>query len=109
MTCARAHRQLLEAGARLRDGDAGRRPGVDRHAERTWELTPPRFEEGAPEGCGDSMVGAMAAMLAQGLDLEEALRWGAAAGAANFLRHGLGTGSRAVVEDLLPRVELREV
>ena len=55
------------------------------------------------------MVGAMAAMLAQGLSLEEALRWGAAAGAANFLRHGLGTGSRTVIEDLLPRVELREL
>ena len=55
------------------------------------------------------MVGAMAATLAQGRSLEEALRWGAAAGAANFLRHGLGTGSRDVVEDLLPRVELREL
>ena len=70
--------------------------------EHMWELRPPRFEEGAPEGSGDSMVGAMAAMLAQGVALEEALRWGAAAGAANFLRHGLGTGSRTVIEDLLP-------
>jgi 1-phosphofructokinase len=55
------------------------------------------------------MVGAMAAMLAQGAELADAVRWGAAAGAANFLRHGLGTGSRTVVEDLLPRVELQEL
>ena len=56
------------------------------------------------------MVGAMAAMLAQGLSLEEALRWGAAAGAANFLRHGPRHRARAtVIEDLLPRVELREL
>jgi hypothetical protein len=31
----------------------------------------------------------------------------AAAGAANFLRHGLGSGSRAVVERLVEQVELR--
>jgi 1-phosphofructokinase len=72
-----------------------------------WELVPPVFEEGAAEGSGDSMVGAIAAALARGLDLQESLRLGAAAGATNFLRHGLGTGSRAVVEDLVQRVELR--
>jgi len=74
-----------------------------------YELTPPVFAEGAAEGSGDSMVGALAAALARGMELEDALRLGAAAGAANFLRHGLGTGSRAVVEDLLKRVELRRL
>ena len=53
------------------------------------------------------MVGAIAAALARDLDYEDVLRLGAAAGATNFLRHGLGTGSRAVVEDLVQRVELR--
>jgi 1-phosphofructokinase len=101
--------ELLAAGARCAIVTRGGDPAFVATPERTWQLTPPRFEEGAPEGSGDSMVGAMAAMLAQGLPLEEALRWGAAAGAANFLRHGLGTGSRTVVEDLLPRVELREL
>jgi 1-phosphofructokinase len=72
-----------------------------------WELVPPVFEEGAAEGSGDSMVGALSAALARGMELEDALRLGAAAGATNFLRHGLGTGSRAVVEDLVQRVELR--
>jgi 1-phosphofructokinase len=74
---------------------------------RAWDLVPPVFEEGAAEGSGDSMVGAVAAALARGMELEDALRLGAAAGATNFLRHGLGTGSRAVVEDLVQRVELR--
>ena len=40
------------------------------------------------------MMGAIAAALARGLPLREALVLGAAAGAANFLRHGLGTGTR---------------
>jgi 1-phosphofructokinase len=73
---------------------------------RVWELTPPKFSRGASEGSGDSMVGALAATLARGMDIEDALRWGGAAGATNFLRHGLGTGSRDVVSDLLPRVQL---
>ena len=100
---------VLEAGAGCVMVTRGGDPALIATREKTWQLTPPRFEEGAPEGSGDSMVGAMSAMLAQGLSLEEALRWGAAAGAANFLRHGLGTGSRTVIEDLLPRVELREL
>ena len=64
------------------------------------ELTPPRFERGFREGCGDAMMGALAARLAQGDPLEQALVSGAAAGAANFLRHGLGNASRAVVDVL---------
>ena len=76
--------------------------------DEAWELVPPRFERGSREGCGDSMMGALAACLgAPALDWEETLRIGAAAGAANFLRHGLGSGARAVVEELAPRVELR--
>lgn len=71
-----------------------------------WIAGPP-FSHGSREGCGDSMVGAMAAGVARGMPWREAAALGAAAGAANFLRHGLGTGSRAVVEDLLRRVELR--
>ena len=100
---------VLEAGARTVMVTRGGDPALIVSRERSWELIPPRFEEGAAEGSGDSMVGAMAAMLAQGLEVEEALRWGAAAGAANFLRHGLGTGARTVVEDLRERVTLREL
>ena len=73
----------------------------------SFELVPPRFERGSREGCGDSMMGALAAHLAEGAALGDALVRGAAAGAANFLRHGLGTGSRAVIDELTGRVELR--
>ncbi len=55
------------------------------------------------------MMGALAACMAAGLGWEETLRTGAAAGAANFLRSGLGSGSRSVVEDLAQRVELRKL
>jgi 1-phosphofructokinase len=100
-------RRVLDAGAGCVIVTRGGDPALVMTNDRAWELLPPRFGRGAPEGSGDSMVGALGATLARGLDMEEALRWSCAAGAANFLRHGLGTGSRDVVSDLYPRVELR--
>jgi hypothetical protein len=48
------------------------------------------------------MIGATAtaAALARGLPLREALVLGATAGSGNFQRHGVGTGKRAVIEEL---------
>jgi len=106
--------RMRAAACRLLDKGAGAaiitragEPALVVRGGDAWELVPPRFERGAREGCGDSMMGGLAACMAQGLEWEEALRIGAAAGAANFLRHGLGSGSRSVVEDLARRVELR--
>jgi len=73
------------------------------------ELTPPKFERGSREGCGDSMMGALAATIAAGREWEDVLRLSAAAGATNFLRAGLGTGSRNVIEELAPRVQVRSL
>jgi 1-phosphofructokinase len=103
-------KRVIEAGAGCVMITRGGDPALIVASEgRAWTLTPPRFSRGAPEGSGDSMVGALAATLARGMDIEEALRWGGAAGATNFLRHGLGTGSRDVVSDLYPRVSLDPV
>jgi 1-phosphofructokinase len=83
-------------------------PAFVLHEGRELELVPPKFERGAREGCGDSMMGGVAAGLATGLSMPDALVLGAAAGAANFLRHGLGTGSAEVVHDLVRTVQLTE-
>ncbi|MFN8159926.1 MAG: PfkB family carbohydrate kinase [Solirubrobacterales bacterium] len=105
--------RLRSAAEELRRRGAGtvvvsraERPALVVRGDGAWWLTPPRFDRGAREGCGDSMTGAIAACLAQGRDWREALVLGAAAGAANFLRHGLGTGARGVIGDLARRVEL---
>jgi fructose-1-phosphate kinase PfkB-like protein len=55
------------------------------------------------------MMGALAATIAGERDWEDVLRLSAAAGATNFLRAGLGTGSRTVIEELAPRVQLRKL
>jgi 1-phosphofructokinase len=53
------------------------------------------------------MMGALAACLGAGRPWEESLVRATAAGAANFLRHGLGTGERETIDDLVDQVELR--
>lgn len=99
--------KLLEAGAQAAIVTRAGEPALVVRGDEAWELIPPRFERGSREGCGDSMMGALAASMAAGRDWEDTLRLGAAAGAANFLRHGLGSGARGVVEELFAKVELR--
>ena len=62
-----------------------------------------------PRGSGDSMVAALAVSLAEGRSLEDALRVGAAAGALNATRHGLGTGTRVEIEQIARTVRLTEL
>jgi 1-phosphofructokinase len=102
-----AAERLLEAGAGTAIVTRAEEPAMVLRGDEAWTLIPPRFERGAREGCGDSMMGALAACMAQGLEWEETLRIGAAAGAANFLRNGLGSADRTTVEKLARRVELR--
>ncbi len=104
--------ELMQAGAqRLHDAGAGsvivtrgELPALVLHEGRFAQLTPPPFERGFREGCGDSMMGAMTAAWARGESFEHSLKLGAAAGAANFLRRGLGGASREVVEQLAEQV-----
>jgi 1-phosphofructokinase len=102
-----AAQQLRDAGASAVIVTRGAEPGLVLDGDRAWELVPPRFERGSREGCGDSMMGALAAGWAEGLEFEHNVQRAAAAGAANFLRHGLGTGAREVTGNLIGQVELR--
>jgi fructose-1-phosphate kinase PfkB-like protein len=105
--------ELLAAAGRLRK--LGARTAIVTHGAQpalvlgekapAW-LTPPRFEHGDREGCGDAMMGAMTAVWALGESFHHALVMGAAAGAANFPHHGLGSPSRDVVEKLVDSVTL---
>jgi 1-phosphofructokinase len=70
------------------------------------ELDMPRLEVADPRGAGDSMTAGLAAVLAQGGDVRLAVRTGAAAGALNVTRHGLGTGRPDAIAGLVDRVRL---
>jgi 1-phosphofructokinase len=105
--------QLLAAAQRLRERGAGavivtrgERSALVLTADQAWMLTPPPMTHGFREGCGDAMLGALAASWARGESFERALKVGAGAGAANFLRRGLGNASREVVDRLAERVVL---
>jgi len=105
--------QLIDGAERLRAAGAhavvvtrGELPALVLAGEHAWWLTPPRLRNGFREGCGDAMLGALAGAWAQSGDLEHALTVGAAAGAANFLRHGLGNVSREAAETLIDSVTL---
>jgi 1-phosphofructokinase len=108
--------ELRAAVARLQEGGAGavivtrgERPALAFRGDEAWRITPPRFDRGHREGCGDTMAGAMAAAWAQGEPWEEQLRTGAAAGAGAFLRHGLGSVTRDVVEELRGAVRVEQL
>jgi 1-phosphofructokinase len=102
-----AANQLRERGAANVIITRGDQPALVLYGDQASWLVPPRFDRGSREGCGDTMMGALAAGIGLGRPWDETLITAAAAGAANFLRHGLGTGARPVIEELAAQVELR--
>ena len=72
------------------------------------EQPPPRVTDHRPD-LPSSVDDVIAAALAKGTELRESLVQGTAAGAANFLRHGLGTGSQATIAELETSVRIRPV
>ena len=102
-----AAERLLAAGAQSVIVTRGGEPATWFDGTGRWRVTPPSFPRGRREGCGDAMTGAIAARLAAGDAMLTAITAGAAAGAANFLRHGLGTGDRELIERLAARVRVQ--
>ena len=72
-----------------------------------FEVHGPTMEVVDHRGAGDSLTAGVAATLAAGGSIEDAVVTGAAAGALNVTRHGLGTGDASSVEALRPRVTIR--
>jgi 1-phosphofructokinase len=76
---------------------------------RYLELMGPRVETLEPRGTGDSMFAALGASLADGQELDLALRLAMAAGALNATRHGLGTGTRQQIQRLSHHITIKEL
>jgi 1-phosphofructokinase len=73
------------------------------------EVTPPRLEVADHRGAGDSLLAGVVSGLIRGESVREAITLGAAAGALNVTRHGLGSGDADAVAKLRERVVVREL
>ncbi len=74
--------------------------------EQTFAVEAPPVHAVEHRGAGDSLTARVAAGLARGRSLEEAVRIGAAAGGLNVTRRGLGSGSREEIERLAEHVSV---
>ncbi|GAA1739040.1 PfkB family carbohydrate kinase [Microbacterium paludicola] len=81
---------------------------VVRAGDTILDVTPPQLEIADHRGAGDSLTAGVCAGLATGQSLREAVVTGAAAGALNVTRHGLGTGDMETIERLRRSVKVRE-
>lgn len=71
------------------------------------EVTPPKMQVTDASGAGDTLTAAVAGALVGGAEIDEAIILGAASGALNVTRHGLGTGQPETIERLRQLVTVR--
>src|SRR5690606_8913463 len=104
-----AMRALRAEGADVVAVTRAERPTLLLEGDVVQEVVAPRLDVVDPSGAGDAFVGAFASVLARDGTVVEAVMLGAAAGAQNVTRHGLGTGDADTIERLRERVVVRPV
>lgn len=100
---------LREAGAESVVVTRAGHPSLVLDGETASTVHVPVMEEVDTRGAGDSLTAAIAASLAAGDSLHDAVRLGAAAGALNVTRHGLGTGDAEAIRRLSEQVEVTAI
>lgn len=78
-------------------------------ADGVHEVVVPSITTVDHRGAGDSMTAGITVAVGRGLAVTEAVRLGAAAGALNVTRRGLGTGHREQIERFAARVTVRQI
>ncbi|GAB3030928.1 PfkB family carbohydrate kinase [Parafrigoribacterium mesophilum] len=104
-----AMHRLNEEGAKVVIVTRAGRPLLVLAEHELIEVTPPTFEVADTSGAGDSLTAGVAASLATGGSLIDAVTLGAAAGALNVTRHGRGTGDAEAITRLRKLVRVRTV
>jgi 1-phosphofructokinase len=104
-----AMKQLGSAGAELVVVSRAAEPAFAMIHDDIYVIAMPRFEPAEPRGAGDSMTAGIAAALARGEEFDVAVRLGAAAGALNVTRFGLGTGDGSAVVRLMAHIRLHHI
>jgi 1-phosphofructokinase len=111
-TLVAAMRQLRAEGAgtvivsRAADPALALLPEGEESGSDILEIHVPELTPAETRGAGDSMTAGVVASLVQGEPVQDALRTGAACGALNVVRRGLGTGGADAIRALAGRVEL---
>lgn len=77
--------------------------------DNAWRAEPMRIKTVSAVGAGDSFLGAMVWALASGYNMEDAFRYGVAAGSAALLTPGTELCRREDVERLLPAVKIQQI
>ncbi|MCW4386519.1 PfkB family carbohydrate kinase [Salinibacterium sp. SYSU T00001] len=95
-----AMRQLAREGARTVIVSRSPEPILLLHDGRLHRVQMPEFETADTRGAGDSLTAGVTAAIARGEQMIDAITLGAAAGALNVTRHGLGTGDAEAIEKL---------
>ena len=104
-----AARELTERGAGAVVISRGGEPAIACAEGRVVRIEPPSLTEVDHAGAGDSMTAGIAVGRMRGLSTIDAIKLGAAAGAGNVVRRGLGSGSRDLIGELTDLVQLEEV
>lgn len=74
-----------------------------------FEGIPPKIKVVSAVGSGDSFIGAFLYAIYLGKTLEEAFKWGMAAGAATAMVHGTGLMTLELFEEMLPQVVVNRI
>ncbi len=105
----RAAEEMLTGGLRAIVVSRAHDPSLLVTPKGTYAVQAPRITTVDPRGAGDSMTAGIAVGLGRGMTLLEAVCLGAAAGALNVTRRGLGTGRRDQIERFARRITVREL
>jgi 1-phosphofructokinase family hexose kinase len=105
-SAARVARALMSTGVRLIVVSLGAEGAVACWNDRVCHVRPPEVAPMNAVGAGDCLLGALAAALARGDELVDALRLGVAAGTAKVLSTETGVVRRTDIDAVLPAVRV---
>jgi 1-phosphofructokinase family hexose kinase len=104
---ARAAQELHTGGVPVVIVSIGEKGAALACAEGCWTAVPPRVRTVSTIGSGDSMIAGVLSVLMRNGTMDDALRWGTAAGAATAMTDGSDICIAQQVRELLPQVEVK--
>lgn len=104
-----AAQELIDRGVTTMVISRADEPTLVVSEEGSWLAHTPPLSPVDHRGAGDSMTAGIAVALGRGEPVLDAVRLGAAAGALNVTRRGLGTGRRTEIERFAAQVRIEEL